>query len=155
MSPVDKALDRLYSLRPLGHDTSDYRARSRLAALGSLGHLGYLCRLRIYRVHRDQRHLIERKEFLRLSHEPVFVDDLRREYGRGEYELAIYRPSGVAYLDKPEVLYIDSLGIFGGLPMPLAVIVLVFGDTDALLLDLDGTRSLVSLLNQPSLLNAP
>jgi hypothetical protein len=39
--------------------------------------------------------------------------------------------------------------------MPLAVIVLVFGDTDALLLDLDGTRSLVSLLNQPSLLNAP
>lgn len=123
----DDVLRRIYTLRPLGRDHADHVARRRLEALGSLGHLGYLCRLRIYRVHRSQHGgpPIERIEFLRVSHSAVFTDDLRREFGPGEYKLAVYAPTGAPYLDKPEYLAIDTLGIAGGLPLELAAVVRV------------------------------
>lgn len=153
----DDVLRRIYALRPLGHDHADHVARRRLEALGSLGHLGYVCRLRIYRVHREERpppqpgqtsrqwpYPISREQFLRVAHEPVFVDDLRREFGAGEYKLAIYAPTDVPYLDKPEYLMIDNLGIFGGLPLELAVIVVV-GRTEAMLAD-ENPSGLASLL---------
>lgn len=107
MSPADEVLKRLYALRPLGHDTSDYRLRRRLNALRRLGHDHFRCRLRICRSHYDGTRRLVRLEFLKRSFSDVFVADLVRDFGAGTYRLEVYEPTGVAYLDASSGLWVD------------------------------------------------